>query len=309
MIQHLILSGGGVFGFSCYGALRECVLNGVFSINELRTIHATSVGSMLGVLLSLNYDWNMMDEFMVKRPWNQVFNVNFNTICSSIDRRGLFDRNVFCNIFKPLLEGKELSVDITLEEFYKFTGIDLHCYSTEINAPQFRLIDFSYSTHPHWKLIDVIYCSCCLPILFSPFIQNDDCFVDGGFLENYPLKSFVETMHPDNVSESETDDWRETVLGVCKCKSDQDVVRVDQSSNLLDYILYIIQCILTKLNPSPSTLPPLKYEINIQQRPTNLYDVYMVCSCMEERKRLIESGKQDAKRMLPKLQNSPKYSS
>jgi predicted acylesterase/phospholipase RssA len=299
MIQHLILSGGGVFGFSCYGALRECHQNGLLKMEHVQSLYGTSVGSILGVFVTLKYDWVNLDDFIIKRPWNHLFNFNFQTLCSSIEKRGIFDKDVFYNMFKPLLEGKDLSIDITMKEFYDYNGVDFHCFSAEINNSEFELIDFSYKTHPNWKLLDAVYCSCCLPILFAPYIDNlnKNCFVDGGILENYPLMHFFKAN--ENID-------RKTVLGICKNKNQQKPSgEINECSSMFDYIIYLIDRMVIKMNLLNNMAlniidDTIENEIIILQNQTNIYDVYLACTFQEERKRLIDIGVQEAKKMLQK---------
>ena len=73
---------------------------------------------------------------------------------------------VFENAFKPLLDAKDLSIHITLKEFYMYSKIELHFYSFEIN--QFKTEDISYLTHPELSLIDAVMMSSSLPILVTP---------------------------------------------------------------------------------------------------------------------------------------------
>ena len=74
------------------------------------------------------------------------------------------------------------------------------------NHKKFEKIDFSWKTHPDWKLLDVVYCSSCLPILFSPFLTEEgDCYIDGGILNNYPV------IHCQNAIED-----HDTIFGIIK---------------------------------------------------------------------------------------------
>jgi predicted acylesterase/phospholipase RssA len=291
MIQHLILSGGGAFGFSCYGALRELNIMEVYDMKSICSIYATSVGSMLATMVSLKYNWTELDDFIIKRPWNQVFSFNMQTLFSAVERRGLFDRTVVQNIFKPLLEGKDLDIHITMKEFYEYTNIDFHCFSTEING-ELRTIDFSHTTHPDWKLLDVIYCSSCLPILFSPYFYNDkECFIDGGLFENYPIDPLFK-----NIPELDPT----TVLGIKKECTDECTQSLTPESSFFDYILYLFQKIIYNkpiISPPP---PTIAHELTIQLPATNIYDVYLACTLQEERKRLIQLGVMSVKRMLQK---------
>ena len=34
--------------------------------------HATSIGTLLSVIVLLDYEWETLDKFIVKRPWSQL---------------------------------------------------------------------------------------------------------------------------------------------------------------------------------------------------------------------------------------------
>jgi NTE family protein len=189
-IKHLVISGGGPTGISFYGVLRELNNNGIWKIEDIETMYGTSVGSLLSVILCLNYDWETIDDYLIKRPWQKIFKFNMYTIVDSFQKRGFYSINIFKESFLPLFNGKDISMDITLQEFYDLNGIEIHIFATELNT--YELIDFSYKTHPDLKVIEAVYYSCSLPIIFSPILKNESCYCDGGLLLNYPLEKCLE---------------------------------------------------------------------------------------------------------------------
>ena len=80
------------------------------------------------------------------------------------DQLKLPEKKIKFNFYytQPITSGKE---------FYEINKIDLHIFSTELN--KFETVDFSHKTHPDWRIIDVIYCSSALPIVFSPYMKED----------------------------------------------------------------------------------------------------------------------------------------
>ena len=67
-------------------------------------------------------------------------------------------------IFVPLFSGKDISIDITLQDFYDITKKEIHIFTTDVM--RFEVVDISYKTHPDWKLIDAVYASSSIPIIF-----------------------------------------------------------------------------------------------------------------------------------------------
>ena len=170
-IRHIVCSGGGVTGFSFYGILKECYSRGIWKFENIETIYGTSVGSIFAVILALNYDWKTMDDYLIKRPWHNVFKFDLFSILDSIDRRGIFGIKTIEDTFSSLLLGKDIPINVTMKEFYDITKIEIHIFTTEIM--NFELVDISYKTHPDWRVIDAVYSSCSIPIIFSPLIKEN----------------------------------------------------------------------------------------------------------------------------------------
>lgn len=183
-IRHLVVPGGGINGFTNYAILRDSNKDSFWSFSNLESIYATSSGSIIATIICLKYDWATLDDYLLKRPWHLVFKTELQVFLKAFSSRGLFELKQVREIFMPLFRGKDLSVDITLQEFYEWSGIDLHIFATELNDDICKDIDFSHTTHPNWKLIEAIYCSSCLPVFFQPFLKDGQCFVDGGVLKN-----------------------------------------------------------------------------------------------------------------------------
>lgn len=184
-IKHIVISGGGAAGFAFYGALKHTHTNGIWNIADIESIYSTSAGSIISVFLTLGYDWKTIDDYIVKRPWNQVYKCELPMALQAIQNQGLFNRHVILDTFKPLFLGKDISIDVTLKELYDYNQKELHFITTDYES--FDYVDVSYKTHPEWSVVDAVYASCCLPLLFSPLYKDSKVYFDGGIRMNYPL--------------------------------------------------------------------------------------------------------------------------
>jgi predicted acylesterase/phospholipase RssA len=278
MIKHLVLSGGGVWGFTLYGTLKQSIRSGFFSLDKLESIHATSIGSIVATIILLGIDWIDLDDFMIKRPWNQLFSFNVSSIFGSIERRGMFERKIMDEVFRSLFFAKDISLDITMKEFFELNQKELHFFACEINGQTIKEVDFSHITHPNWKLLDVLYCSSCLPILFSPFTENDNCYIDGGIIHHYPLSPALQRISN-----------QEEILGIRKYSRKTLQKSIQPSFNLLDYLFTLMEKIL-KMIGTPIDNTSLQHQVNIMAEPTNIQNVYLATTSLEERVRLIRYG-------------------
>jgi len=277
-IKHIVCSGGGLAGFAFYGAIKESHRQGIWKLENIQTIYGTSVGTILAVMLALNYDWDTLDDYLIKRPWQNVFTFNLYSILDTINKRGMFGIEIIQDIFLPLFNGKDVKMDITLLEFYKLTNIEIHMCTTDINS--FQLIDISHKTHPDWNVIEAIYSSCAVPVLFTPLFKNNESYCDGGLLANYPLEQSIK--NGANPTE---------ILGIQYKGSSADECnkRVTNETSLLDYVISIINRLIgLVLDKQVAHVIALEYCIWCPS--LSIYDLINTTSDSEIRIRLIQQG-------------------
>ena len=192
VIKHLVFSGGGPIGLISYGAAKQLNKKKFWEIENIETIYGTSVGAYMGTLISLGYEWDWIDDYFIKRPWSKIINIEIITLLEAYNKKGLLGEKFINDIILPLLEAKGLSKDVTFQELYEFNKIEIHIYSTEINGEHMENIDISYITHPNMKVITGLCMSMAFPFIFSPVIDSDKCYIDGGVLNNFPLNDCLE---------------------------------------------------------------------------------------------------------------------
>ena len=285
-IKHLVISGGGSFGFSAYTAIRESHQASLWNIDNIETIFSTSAGAIIATVLACKYDWTTIDDFLLKRPWGAVFQINPNCILSAFSNRGLFDKTNIENVFAPLFGGKDIPLDITLQGFYEKTGIELHFFATEINGGQSTDVDFSHLTHPDWSLLEAVYCSCCIPGLFQPFIKDENCYVDGGVFLNYPLRPCIERVGKEN---------EHTILGFKRQVNQQGMTRtVNTETTLLDTVMIFVNKMMERALSEEKLNQNVK-EIPVDAIPFSITELLLSLNSEKERNRLFEIGVQSWK--------------
>ena len=220
-IKHLVISSGGPAGHMMYSILRTLNLKEIWDINHIETIYGSSIGSFIAIILSLRYDWQVLDDYLIKRPWDKIFvrgsggsaGGSSNNISSSsggeseststfagakskienilrfYNNNGLYGLKEFTETLRPVLQGKDMSINITMREFYEKTGIEVHFIATELN--KFCVVDFSYKTHPNQSLIEACYMSCSYPFGFTPIYRDGCCYLDGGIINDYPVSECI----------------------------------------------------------------------------------------------------------------------
>ena len=293
-IRHLVLSGGGIWGFKTYGALREANRQKFFEMSTIQSIYCTSVGSMIGVLLAMKFDFKTIDDYLIKRPWQNVWSVNMTQIFNIYQTRGIYNKNFISEFLSPFLLARDFSLDITMAEFFEKTEIELHIYVTEVNS--FECIDISYKTHSEWKLIDAVYASCSLPIVFSPIINDENCYLDGSFLMNYPLTKCIDSVGIDK---------KDTILAILlnlQLNPTIEKIKITETSNFFDYLMVLMNRFLQSrlfINDMKYKIP---YECCMTSPEFNLEYIDHCLKSSDERRTIIEEGSQNMREWLEKIE-------
>jgi predicted acylesterase/phospholipase RssA len=288
-IRKIVCSGGGTFGLIAYGALKQSCISGFWNIENIQSMYGTSIGAIITLLISLLHSniqtseaspltWDLMDTYIISRPWQNVFKINLFSITSSIEKCGILDKAPVVEMFEPLFKMMELSKNITMVEHYNIFGIEMHFYTTDLDSME--TVDICYKTHPSWSILDAIYASCSLPILFSPHKQEERTYFDGGLFCNYPLYFCIKDT--ENTDE---------ILGFKSSASLLIPEKEESQSILFDYILSIFKNLTFKIKDYDTDYK-IKYNFKIPCIQVSIYHIYLAIMQTEMRKQMIDEGVQ-----------------
>jgi len=184
-IKHLVLCGGGPVGFVIYGALKQLHQKKMWRLQDIESIYACSVGSLFGIIIALDFEWSWIDDFFIKRPWNKLFDINNINYLTIFNEKGLLDETYWEKVMYPIFMAKQININITLAEFYDLTKIDIYYFATRVN--NIDKVSINYQSHPNMKVITALYITACVPFLFKPCFIENECYIDGGILNNVPI--------------------------------------------------------------------------------------------------------------------------
>lgn len=282
-IKHLVISGGGPTLVQALGAIQYVEQQKFIDISNIETIYGTSAGAILGTLICLKFDWETINDYIIKRPWHEVFPINVQKIFEAYTKKGIFDITTVEKIFKPLFSAKDLALDINLQDFYNYSKIELHFFAFDIN--DFKIEDISYKTHPNISVITALQMTCSLPVLVAPVCIDNKCYIDGGIVCNYPLNKCLELYNEDEI------------LGIKNQYDKNDSNRVDSNSTMLDFLMSFVFKMIQNMDTGDKQTV-IKNEIvckadflSIDYLKTALYSI-------DVRKELFNSGTEFAKEFL-----------
>lgn len=272
VIKSMVFSGGGQTFFTFYGILKQSSLKNFWKYENIESIYGTSAGAMLSVFFALNIEWEILDNYIIKRPWNKIFDLSIHSLSNIVEHNGLFNKNTVAEIFKPLLSLKEIDENVTLKEFYEITKKDIHIFTSEVNS--FKSIDLNHETHPDWKLLDAVYASCCVPLIFEPMVDGSYCYIDGGMLQDFPI----------NEALKKYDDHEIFAIK----KYGKEIQNISSDTNLIDFVNIMFVKSLKQILNSEKKM--VSNTIFLQDNQVSLEEILSITSSMELRIQSIQNG-------------------
>jgi hypothetical protein len=284
-IEHLVLSGGAYLGLYEFGALKYLANRDFFSMDNIKTIHGTSIGGLLGVMLSLKIGWDDLTEYFIKRPWYKMVQMNPNMFFDVIPNKGLLGKSFFISMFEPIFKSLDIKLSITLKELYEVSKIELFLYSVNLN--NYTLEQLSYKTNPHLSVIDAIHMTCALPYIFQPVWYNNSFHIDGSLINNYPLIYCIDYITKNNKFIN-----KNKILGIKLENYTGDKIVSKENMNIFEYG-YLLYKQMMKSSKDIDN-PTIKNELVIPCNSVNISEGYKVIMEPSKREEYINDGEKFA---------------
>ena len=161
MKSGLVLSGGGARGICHLGVMKALDESGV----KVDYISGTSAGAITGALYSYGYKPDEILEMIVSTSF-------FKSLKIAWTLKGLLS-----------IEGLQ---DVLLKfiPINSFEGLKIPLVVCATDIKRGKVEYFSKG-----ELIPTLLCSSCVPAVFNPYRFNGQLYVDGGILDNLPVKA------------------------------------------------------------------------------------------------------------------------
>lgn len=279
-IKHLVFSGGSIWGFAAAGILYEALKENFIDMNDIESIYGTSIGAFMGLVFSLKIDKEMIIEYVINRPIQNLIEKYVANVLELFQTKGFFKKNIFVDFFSSLFHSVDLPLETTMKELYDYNQIDFHIYVTELNS--FQLVDISHRTHPTMHVLDAVYASCSIPVLFSPIIHESKCYIDGCFFLNFPIEKCLANV--ENPGEIFAITLGQKVINTESQVSDE--------SSIFDLLNILFDRLFRRViieGPCSQSSPP--FIIHYFEKNTSLEYYLSVLYNKSEREHLIQNGK------------------
>ena len=209
MFHNIALSGGGIYTIAFIGCVKY--LYETNKIEELYNVIGSSGGSVICLMIILNYTWEEMRDFFIRicedEDSKHLFKYSVKDLLNIFKKYGMNDGEIITYSVKKILRFKELSEDITFIDLIKKTGKNLVIPVTNLTQKKIEYI--SVDTYPEMTVVTAIRMSASIPIIFEPVKYYNDIYVDGLIFSNFPIDYFdkftVDTLGLNIISAQNTD--------------------------------------------------------------------------------------------------------
>lgn len=182
MIEHVSISSAGPNGLTQIGMIQRVIELGILDINLVKSIHGTSAGSMIAVLLAMRIPIQEIMDYLVMRPWHKWAKLDLDQF---MIKKGCVSDEYLRDIVAPFFHAYDFPETITMLELFDKTGIDVHIYTTAVTT--MSMIDINHSTFPNVEVIKALCMSSSIPVLFTPVHYENEYYIDGGVLMRCPI--------------------------------------------------------------------------------------------------------------------------
>lgn len=198
--KNLVFEGGGVKGIAYVGALK--VLEEKKILEKIKRVAGTSAGALVAVLVGLGYNHKDLKKILWDLDFNKFMDDSWGVL-KDTDRllhnfgwyKGEFFRNLVGDYIKKKTGNSESTfADIAKlkEDFPEFR--DIYLIGANLSTGFSEV--FSYEHTPRMCIADAARISMSIPLFFAAIRGvRGDVYVDGGLLDNYPIKVFDRTKY------------------------------------------------------------------------------------------------------------------
>ncbi|WP_423126911.1 patatin-like phospholipase family protein [Gaoshiqia sp. Z1-71] len=201
--RNLIFEGGGVKGIAYIGAMQILEQRGM--LFPIKRAGGTSAGAINALIFSLGYNIREQLEIMESTNFKEFMDNSFGLI-RDIRRLakdfGWNKGDFFTKWIGNLIEKKLGSRDATFGDL-KAAGLpDLYVIGTNLSTGFAEV--FSAERHAGMPLHKAVRISMAIPLFFAAVRHGDrdDVYVDGGVMQNFPIKLFDRERYIDMDDES-----------------------------------------------------------------------------------------------------------
>ncbi|NLS11899.1 patatin-like phospholipase family protein [Vibrio sp. SM6] len=207
--KNFVFEGGGVKGIAYLGALEVLESKGI--TEKIERIGGTSAGAINAILLGLGYTLDETNDILWSLDFNEFMDDSWGVVRDTnrlINEYGWYKGDYFRSWIGKLIKEKTGNSESTfadLEALKEARGFkSLYFMGTNLSTSFSEV--FSAEHTPRICVADAVRISMSIPLFFAAKRNiRGDVYVDGGLLNNYPIKLFDREKYARSDSLRDTD--------------------------------------------------------------------------------------------------------
>lgn len=288
--KNLVLSGGGLLGFSYIGLLRYLEENNLLS--QIKSISGSSVGAIFATLFIIGCKSDELQNFYTNIVIKDYVKLNAESFINFSKLKGLENGNGIMSVFNKFLLKKTGNQNITFLELYKKFNITLQVGVTNLTKYKFEI--FNHINKPNIPVNLAVRASIAMPLILEPIVIDGDLYCDGGLIENLPIETINDlllsipneiksenesSINLENTNENETENETDIdkyskmeTLGVCLINTINNIDGSNyQSATLSHYFSVIMHTLsMTYFQKKKALETNQKYKLILYEIPCDI---------------------------------------
>ena len=180
----LCLGSGGMFGISYIGVIDYLIKEEIINLDKIKNYAGTSVGTIILFFIIMGYSMKELNDIVIYFNFNKLdIDCNLDDIFNNY---GMNDGIKIIYLLKFFLKKKMNIDDITFIELYEKYNKKFIIIGTNFSKGEETV--FNYINTPNLSIITAIRISISIPFIFTPYLYNNEYYVDGGLTNMFPIK-------------------------------------------------------------------------------------------------------------------------
>ncbi len=188
--KNLIFEGGGVKGIAYVGALQELSERDI--LRGIDRVGGASAGAINAVLTALGYSLDETRDILWDLDFKKFMDDSWGIVRDTqrlINKYGWYKGDFFRSWIGKLIKEKIKNEHATFNDLRNRNCKDLYIVGTNLTTGFSEVFSFEHT--PRMRVIDAVRISMSIPLFFTAVKHmSNDTYVDGGVLNNYPIKLF-----------------------------------------------------------------------------------------------------------------------
>lgn len=191
--RNLVFEGGGVKGIAYVGSLQALEEKGI--LQNVARVGGASAGAITAILVGLNYSVREVNDILRRLDFNSFQDDSHFFPVDAVrlfNKYGWYKGDAFRKWIGDIIKEKTGNSEATFKDAQGLKNArgfrDLYFVGTNLSTRFEEL--FSFELTPDLPIADAVRISMSIPLFFASQRRNNDIYVDGGVLDNYPVKLF-----------------------------------------------------------------------------------------------------------------------